>query len=66
MNSSPVGPDKLLERRDGLISAVSGKGLICAPKLHELVAYTRRSEKVDSIMYCQYSVLILDDLPMKR
>ena len=67
MNSGPEALEKLLERRDGLMSLVSLKDLIWKPKLHERTAYRRlkRSEKVDSTMYCQYSVPILGDVIIK-
>ena len=67
VNSGAEGPEQLLKRRDGLMSPVSVKALICKHKLHEPTAYIRlkRSDKVDSTMHCQYSVLILSDLVIK-
>ena len=67
VNSGPGAIKKLLERRDSLMSFVSLKGLIWKPKLHERTAYRRlkRSEKVDSTMYCQHSVVILGNVIIK-
>ena len=63
----PWKPKQLLKRRDKLMNAVSVKGLICKPKLHERTAYIRlkRSEKL--IVYnvpainiqCWFSVIWL-------
>ena len=49
------------------MSPISVNGLMCKPKQHERAAYItlKRSEKDDSTLRYQYSVLILSDMIMK-